>query len=52
MMTLPQSVALLEWPAKSPDLSPIEQIWGLIKSRLRWQHFPNAGALFAAILQK
>ena len=26
---------VLEWPAQSPDLSPIELIWNILKSRLK-----------------
>ena len=30
---------LLDWPAKSPDLSPIEQLWNYLKRKV-------AGVLF------
>ena len=30
--------SVLEWPSQSPDLNPIENIWGLIKQRLRKLH--------------
>ena len=29
------NVDVMEWPSKSPDLSPIEQVWDLLERRLR-----------------
>jgi transposase len=34
-----QNVDVLQWPAISPDLSPIEHVWDEMKRRLR--RFPN-----------
>lgn len=33
-MLLRNNVRLLEWPPYSPDLSPIEKIWSILKNRL------------------
>lgn len=36
---LAQQILLLPWPAHSPDMSPIEHIWNMIKRRLA--HYPS-----------
>ncbi len=28
-------VTVLDWPVKSPDLNPIENIWGIVKRKMR-----------------
>lgn len=40
---------LLTWPAKSPDLSPIEQIWSWIKRELAGKTFRTEEELFDAV---
>lgn len=39
----------LNWPPKSPDLSPIEQVWNLMKAKLRGRKFTNADSLYNAL---
>lgn len=42
----------LEWPAKSPDLSPIEQIWDYLKSRIAGMKFHSEDQLFRRLQQE
>lgn len=37
-------IQVLPWPAKSPDLSPIENLWGLLKNKLRQLDNPPSTA--------
>jgi hypothetical protein len=46
---LQKYILLLNWPSKSPDLSPIEQIWAYLKKRLKGRLFTTADELFAAL---
>jgi hypothetical protein len=39
----------LQWPAHSPDLSPIEMVWSIIKKKLSGQQFNTQDELFEAI---
>jgi hypothetical protein len=41
----------LSWPGKSPNLSPIETVWSIIKRQIKGQRFPDADARFSAIVQ-
>ena len=36
---------MVDWPSKSPDLSPIEKIWSYLKARLRGNTFNSADEL-------
>ncbi len=40
-------VTVLDWPANSPDLNPIENLWGIVKRKMRDTN--NADDLKAAI---
>ncbi len=40
---------LLDWPANSPDLNPIENLWGIVKRKMRDTRPNNADELKAAI---
>lgn len=41
---------LLSWPANSPDLNPIENIWSLLKHRIS-KHFPTTREAVIAAIQ-
>ncbi len=42
-------VTVLDWPANSPDLNPIENIWSIVKRKMRDIRPNNADDLKAAI---
>ncbi len=42
-------VTVLDWPANSPDLNPIENIWSIIKRKMRDTRPNNADDLKTAI---
>ncbi len=43
------SVTVLDWPANSPDLNPIENIWGIVKRKMRDTRPNNADDLNATV---
>ncbi len=38
-------VTVLDWPANSPDLNPIENLWGIVKRKMRYTRPNNADDL-------
>ena len=38
-LSIPENVILLFQPAYSPEVNPIEKLWGYIKEQLKWLRF-------------
>ena len=39
----------MNWPAQSPDLNPIENLWGEVERCLKGRKFKKPDELFAAV---
>ncbi len=44
-------VMVMEWPSMSPDLNPIEHMWGLLKRKVEKQHVSNIQQLRDVIME-
>jgi hypothetical protein len=48
-LSLPENVILLFQPAYSPEVNPIERLWGYVKEQLKWLRFDQIEELRAAV---
>ena len=46
-----EGIESIEWPGNSPDLNPIENLWAILKSKLRKQAIPSKRELIEKIIQ-
>ncbi|MEG4856493.1 transposase [Microcoleus sp. K1-B6] len=48
-LSIPENVILLFQPAYSPEINPIERLWGYVKEQLKWLRFEHIEELRAAV---
>ncbi len=45
-------VKVMEWPSMSPDLNPIEHMWGILKRKVEKHHVSNIQQLQDVIMEE
>ncbi len=45
-------VKVMEWPSMSPDLNPIEHMWGILKQKVEKHHVSNIQQLRDVIMEE
>ena len=45
-----ENIKLLKWPVNLPDLSPKENLWGLLKKAIHGKEIKNERELIASII--
>ncbi|HEY9296471.1 MAG TPA: transposase [Phormidium sp.] len=48
-LSIPENVILLFQPAYSPEVNPIEKLWGYVKEQLKWLRFDQIEELRIAL---
>jgi transposase len=48
-LSIPENVIVLFGPAYSPEVNPIERLWGYIKEQLKWLRFDGIEELRKAV---
>ena len=43
---------VMEWPSMSPDLNPIEHLWGVLKRKVERHHVSNIHQLRDVIMEE
>lgn len=47
-----EGINVLTWPPNSPDLSPIENVWAIIKERLSLRYFRSFEAYKKGLIEE
>ncbi len=51
-LLLKVKVKVMEWPSMSPDLNPIEHMWGILKRKVEKHHVSNIQQLCDVIMEE
>ncbi|MEG3991564.1 transposase [Microcoleus sp. S28C3] len=51
-LSIPENIILLFQPAYSPEVNPIERLWGYVKEQLKWLRFDQIEELRALLSKK
>jgi transposase len=45
VLRIPENIALIFLPARSPELNPIERVWEDVRGQMAWKHFAHLDCL-------
>ena len=46
-----QRVKVMDWPSKSPDLNPLEHLWGILKQKVEERKVSNIHQLCDFVME-